>query len=176
MKNILIEYLKGIFMKKSVLEIKIEKIDNDYGVFKIVKFNDSILKKDIKIINKDITFSVTDDKTEFYYNLVSDKPVLNINYKEKNETLYFIQNKHIENINKIITEVNKKYGIRWRGERRNCYYTVSGRGKVTKLLEENEYSDETYYKIGNYFQTEEEAIIARDKILNFWEKIKTEEI
>ena len=163
-------------MKKSVLEIKIEKIDNDYGVFKIVKFNDSILKKDIKIINKDITFSVTDDKTEFYYNLVSDKPVLNINYKEKNETLYFIQNKHIENINKIITEVNKKYGIRWRGERRNCYYTVSGRGKVTKLLEENEYSDETYYKIGNYFQTEEEAIIARDKILNFWEKIKTEEI
>ena len=163
-------------MKKSVLEIKIEKIDNNYGVFKIVKFNDSILKKDIKIINKDITFSVTDDKTEFYYNLVSDKPVLNINYKEKNETLYFIQNKHIENINKIITEVNKKYGIRWRGERRNCYYTVSGRGKVTKLLEENEYSDETYYKIGNYFQTEEEAIIARDKILNFWEKIKTEEI
>ncbi|PHI06662.1 hypothetical protein [Fusobacterium polymorphum] len=163
-------------MKKSVLEIKIEKIDNDYSVFKIVKFNDSILKKDIKIINKDITFSVTDDKTEFYYNLVSDKPVLNINYKEKNETLYFIQNKHIENINKIITEVNKKYGIRWRGERRNCYYTVSGRGKVTKLLEENEYSDETYYKIGNYFQTEEEAIIARDKILNFWEKIKTEEI
>ena len=163
-------------MKESVLEIKIEKIDNDYSVFKIVKFNNSILKKDIKIINKNITFLVTDDKTEFYYNLVSDKPVLNINYKEKNETLYFIQNKYIENINKIITEVNKKYGIRWRGERRNCYYTVSGRGKVTKLLEENEYSDETYYKIGNYFQTEEEATIARNKILDFWEKIKTEEI
>lgn len=176
MKNILIEYLKGVFMKKSVLEIKIEKIDNDYSVFKIVKFNDSILKKDIKIINKDITFLVTDDKTEFYYNLVSDKPVLNINCKEKNETLYFIQNKHIEDIHKIITEVNKKYGIRWRGEKTDCYYAVSGKGKVTKLLEENEYSDETYYKIGNYFQTEEEAIIARNKILDFWEKIKTEEI
>lgn len=163
-------------MKESVLEIKIEKIDNDYSAFKVVKFNDSILKKNIKIINKDITFLVTDDKTEFYYNLVSDKPVLNINYKEKNETLYFMQNKYIEDIHKIITEVNKKYGIRWRGERTYCYYAVSGRGKVVKLLEENEYSDETYYKIGNYFQTEKEAIIARDKILDFWEKIKIEEI
>ena len=163
-------------MKKSVLEIKIEKIDNNYSVFKIIKFNDSILKKDIKIIKKDITFLVTDDKTEFYYNLVSDKPVLNINYKEKNETLYFIENKHIEYINKIVTEVNKKYGIRWRGERSACYYAVSGKGKVIKLLEENEYSDETYYEIGNYFQTEKEAIIARNKILDFWEKIKKEEI
>ena len=163
-------------MKKSVLEIKIEKIDNNYSVFKIIKFNDSILKKNIKIIKKDITFLVTDDKTEFYYNLVSDKPVLNINYKEKNKTLYFIENKHIEYINKIVTEVNKKYGIRWRGERIDCYYAVSGKGKVIKLLEENEYSDETYYEIGNYFQTEKEAIIARNKILDFWEKIKKEEI
>ena len=39
-------------MKKSVLEIKIEKIDDNYSVFKVVKFNDSILKKDIKIIKK----------------------------------------------------------------------------------------------------------------------------
>ena len=92
-------------MKKSVLEIKIEKIDNNYSVFKIVKFNDSILKKDI-------TFLVSDDETEFYYNLASDKPVLNINYKEKDEFLYFIKNKHIDYINKIVTEVNKKYGIR----------------------------------------------------------------
>lgn len=163
-------------MKKSVLEIKIEKIDNNYSVFKIVKFNDSILKKDIKIIKKDITFLVSDDETEFYYNLASDKPVLNINYKEKDEFLYFIQNKHIDYINKIVTEVNKKYGIRWRGERTDCYYTVSGKGNVVKLLEENEYSDEKYYEIGNYFRTEEEAIIARNKILDFWKKIKTEEI
>lgn len=163
-------------MKKSVLEIKIEKIDNDYSVFKIVKFNDSILKKDIKIIKDDILFSINEDRTEFYYNLVKDRPVLNINYKEKIETLYTIENKHIDYIKKIITEVNKKYGIRWRGERTDCYYAVSGKGNIVKILEENEYSDETYYKIGNYFQTEEEAIIARNKILNFWEKIKTEEI
>ena len=163
-------------MKKSVLEIKIEKIDNNYSIWKIIKFNDSILKKDIKIIKDDILFSINEDRTEFYYNLVKDRPVLNINYKEKIETLYTIENKHIDYINKIITEVNKKYGIRWRGERTDCYYAVSGRGNVVKILEESEYSDETYYKIGNYFQTEEEAIIARNKILDFWEKIKTEEI
>lgn len=163
-------------MKKSVLEIKIEKIDNNYSIWKIIKFNDSILKKDIKIIKDDILFSINEDRTEFYYNLVKDIPVLNINYKEKIETLYTIENKHIDYINKIITEVNKKYGKRWRGERTDCYYAVSGKGNVVKLLEEREYSDETYYKIGNYFQTEEEAIIARNKILNFWEKIKTEEI
>ena len=163
-------------MKKSVLEIKIEKIDNNYSIWKIIKFNDSILKKDIKIIKDDILFSINEDRTEFYYNLVKDIPVLNINYKEKIETLYTIENKHIDYINKIITEVNKKYGKRWRGERTDCYYAVSGKGNVVKLLEESKYSDDTYYQIGNYFQTEKKAIIARNKILNFWEKIKTEEI
>lgn len=176
MKNIFIKYLKGVIMKESVLEIKIEKIDDNYSVFKVVKFNDSILKKDIKIIKKDMNFLISDDRTEFYYNLASDKLVLNINYKEQNETLYTIENKYIEYINKIVTEVNKKYGIRWRGERTDCYYAVSGKGTVIKLLEENEYSDEAYYQIDNYFKNENEAIITRNKILDFWEKIKKEEI
>lgn len=163
-------------MKKSVLEIKIEKIDNNYSIWKIVKFDDSILKKDIKIIKNNILFSINEDRTEFYYNLVKDRPVLIINYKEKIETLYTIENKYIEHINKIVTEVNKKYGIRWRGERNDYYYAVAARGDVIKVLEERAYSDDKNYKIGNYFETEEEAIIARNKILDFWEKIKTEEI
>ena len=146
-------------MKKSVLEIKIEKIDNNYSIWKIVKFDDSILKKDIKIIKDNILFSINEDKTEFYYNLVKDRPVL-----------------IIEHINKIVTEVNKKYGIRYRAERNYYYYAIAARGDVIKVLEEREYSDDRNYKIGNYFETEEEAIIARDKILDFWEKIKTEEI
>ena len=165
-------------MKKSVLEIKIEKIDNNYSIWKIVKFDDSILKKYIKIIKDDILFSINEDRTEFYYNLVKDRPVLNINYKEKIETLYTIENKHIDYINKIITEVNKKYGIRWRGERNDCYYVVSGKGKVIELLEENEYSDETYYKIGNYFKSEKEAqkVIDSQEWKEFWEKVRNEEI
>lgn len=165
-------------MKEAVLEIKIEKIDDNYSVFKVVKFNDSILKKDIKIIKKDMNFLISDDRTEFYYNLTSDKPVLNINYKEKNETLYFIENKHINYINKIITEVNKKYGIRWRGERNDCYYAVSGRGKVIKNLEENEYSDEAYYEIGNYFKSEKEAqkVINSQEWKEFWERVRAGEI
>lgn len=165
-------------MKEAVLEIKIEKIDDNYSVFKVVKFNDSILKKDIKIIKKDMNFLISDDRTEFYYNLTNDKPVLNINYKEKNETLYFIENKHINYINKIITEVNKKYGIRWRGERNDCYYAVSGRGKVIKNLEENEYSDEAYYEIGNYFKSEKEAqkVINSQEWKEFWERVRAGEI
>ena len=165
-------------MKESVLEIKIEKIDNDYSVFKIVKFNDSISKKDIKIIKKDITFLVSDDETEFYYNLVSNKPILNINYKEKDEFLYFIQNKHIDYINKIITEVNKKYGIRWRGERNDYYYAIASRGDIIKLLEEREYTDDKKYEIGNYFRTEKEAqkVIDSQEWKEFWEKVRNQEI
>lgn len=165
-------------MKESVLEIKIEKIDNDYSVFKIVKFNDSILKKDIKIIKKDMTFLISDDKTEFYYNLASDKPVLNINYKKQNKTLYTIENKYIEYINKIVTEVNKKYGIRWRGERNDYYYVIASRGDVIKLLEEREYVDDKNYKIGNYFENEKEAqkIIDSQEWKEFWEKVRNQEI
>lgn len=165
-------------MKESVLEIKIEKIDNDYSVFKIVKFNDSILKKNIKIIKKDMTFLISDDKTEFYYNLASDKPVLNINYKKQNKTLYTIENKYIEYINKIVTEVNKKYGIRWRGERNDYYYVIASRGDVIKLLEEREYVDDKNYKIGNYFENEKEAqkIIDSQEWKEFWEKVRNQEI
>ena len=165
-------------MKKSVLEIKIEKIDNDYSVFKVVKFNDSILKKNIKIIKKDMNFLISDDKTEFYYNLASDKPVLNINYKEQNETLYTIENKYIEYINKIVTEVNKKYGIRWRGERNDYYYAIASRGNVVKLLEERKYVDDKYYEIGNYFESEKEAqkVIDSQEWKEFWEKVRNQEI
>lgn len=53
-------------MKKSVLEIKIEKIDNNYSIWKIVKFDDSILKKDIKIIKDNILFSINEDKNKKY--------------------------------------------------------------------------------------------------------------
>lgn len=165
-------------MKESVLEIKIEKIDNDYSVFKIVKFNDFILKKDIKIIKKDMTFLISDDKTEFYYNLASDKPVLNINYKEQNETLYTIENKYIKYINKIAMEVNKKYGIRWRGERNDYYYTIASRGDIVKLLEERGYVDDKNYKIGNYFESEKEAqkVIDSQEWKEFWEKVRNQEI
>ena len=178
MINITIKQLKGVLMKESVLEIKIEKIDNDYSVFKIVKFNDFILKKNIKIIKKDMTFLISDDETEFYYNLVSDKPILNINYKEKDEFLYFIQNKHIEYINKIVTEVNKKYGIRWRGERNDCYYAITSRGDVIKLLEGREYVDDKNYKVGNYFESEKEAqkVIDSQEWKEFWEKVRNQEI
>ena len=165
-------------MKESVLKIKIEKIDDNYSVFKVVKFNDSILKKDIKIIKKDMNFLISDDKTEFYYNLASDKPVLNINYKEQNETLYTIENKYIEYINKIVTEVNKKYGIRWRGERNDYYYALALRGEVIRVLEERECIDDKNYKIGNYFQNEKEAqkVINSKEWEEFWEKIRTGEI
>ena len=165
-------------MKESVLEIKIEKIDDNYSVFKVVKFNDSILKKDIKIIKKDMNFLISDDKTEFYYNLASDKPVLNINYKEQNETLYTIENKYIEYINKIVTEVNKKYGIRWRGEKNDCYYAITSRGDVIKLLEGREYDDDKNYKVGNYFESEKEAqkVIDSQEWKEFWEKVRNQEI
>lgn len=165
-------------MKESVLEIKIEKIDDSYSVFKVVKFNDSILKKDIKIIKKDMNFLISDDRTEFYYNLASDKPVLNINYKKQNETLYTIENKYIKYINKIVTEVNKKYGIRWSGERNDYYYAIASRGNVVKLLEERKYVDDKYYEIGNYFESEKEAqkVINSQEWKEFWEKVRNQEI
>lgn len=37
-------------------------------------------------------------------------------------------------------------------------------------------TDDNRYKLGNYFETKEKAIIARNKILDFWKKIKTKEI
>ena len=55
---------------------------------------------------------------------------------------------------------------------------MSGRGKIIKNLEENEYFDETYYKIGNYFRSEKEAqkVINSQEWKEFWEKVRNEEI
>lgn len=69
-------------------------------------------------------------------------------YKRCNRTLFF------EEISIPESALNPK---RWRAQKRECYFIVNTSGKIDVVCEDNVGIDDERYKIGNYFQTKEEA-------------------
>jgi len=61
-------------------------------------------------------------------------------------------------------EPEKEYK-RWRAAKWWIYYTIYADWDVNCDYDDNDNMDESKYNIGNYFQTEEEAIKERDKLL-----------
>ena len=62
-------------------------------------------------------------------------------------------------------EPEKKEYKRWRAEKWEYYYKVVSNGTIDDIKEELDSVDDWVYNIGNYFQTEQEAIKERDKRL-----------
>lgn len=58
---------------------------------------------------------------------------------------------------------------RWRGERNNHYYFISGAGGIGKGREDKVAYDSNRYQLGNYFRTEEEAEFELNKRLVYQE-------
>lgn len=57
----------------------------------------------------------------------------------------------------LVKKGNKSPKKRWRGERNNHYYFISGAGGIGKGREDKVAYDSNRYQLGNYFKTKEEA-------------------
>ena len=75
----------------------------------------------------------------------------------------------------LIAKINKEQTV-WRARCGKHYYYINEFINVDSNCDTYSTTDDNRYKLGNYFETKEKAIIARNKILDFWKKIKTEEI
>jgi len=86
--------------------------------------------------------------------------------------------KVFEEIKKMIDLINEKYGIpeRCRAKEREEYYFIDGKCEIWSTIEEKKKVDKTFFELGNYFKTKEEAEKVKVELDKFWAKIRAGEI
>lgn len=163
--------------KEKVLEIKIERMNNEYSAWCITYQNEEILKRG----------EFSDSKLMVYSSI---QPTFCIDYmerlflwgknKELDNTVNIIPNYYVSQLKEKVNVVNEKYGIpkRWRANRNEKYYYIGLYGEVDFDEENGHIIDDKKYELGNYFKTKEEA----EKVANskehqeFWAKVRAGEI
>lgn len=60
----------------------------------------------------------------------------------------------------------------WRATEGGIYYYVDDQGNVARTWEDNISIDDLRWELGNYFKSEDQAYIARDKIWNIFRELK----
>lgn len=144
--------------KDTVLEIEFKEIWGKYA-WRIVKNNIPFSINLLKVCNEEVKL-VESSKDNIYifndFECIWD--VLD------NKMLIYEDDKiKIEN---FVKEINSKYGIlkRWRAKNRETYYIINDIGYIISCTEDFTQTDSTYYNLGNYFKSPEEAIKFRDTV------------
>lgn len=158
-KNMKSEELDTNIIIKDVLKVKFERIFDKWGM-KIVYQDFDILKRgefndsDIKVSSK--------YEIEYYKN----NNLLYILGKDTDEDskIIFVNNKEKEIIENKVKLINEKYGIeeKWKAEEGDVYYFIYGSVlDIDYSYDNNNNTDNTRYKLGNYFKTKE---LAEEKV------------
>lgn len=90
-------------------------------------------------------------------------------FKTINVNLSNLSEKEREQLLELIERSNNSAKRRWRGERHNHYYFISGAGGIGRGREDKVTYDSNRYQLGNYFKTEEEAEFELQKRLVYQE-------
>ena len=152
--------------KEKVLEIEITKINDNWNAITVKK-----IKEDIE--NNDLFEWVTvggnyvcNDK------IFINRVYPNIPFIARNETTLIFKD--------IVDKINEKYGIpyRWRAAPHERFFCIYANGEVSTTQDDYGSYKESFYELGNYFKTEEEAqkVIDSKEWQEFWEKVRAGEI
>lgn len=142
-----------------MLELEVKEIDDKWSVGKFTKIENLVDSN---------SFEWTDKETRFYTNIIC------INKQDPHKP-FIIYNENMDILTSLVDMINKECVI-WRARCGKHYYYINEFISIDSGCDTYSTTDDNRYKLGNYFRTENEAIITRDKILDFWEKIKKEEI
>ena len=161
-ENVLeIEY-QEVFDKVAV---RIKKLDYDF-------FAGGLLKEDVEKYNCSFIENPTDLEEHVIW-LYGDI------YLSDNDINCYCE----ETINKIkefVDYVNKEYGIpyRWRARPHERFFCIYANGEISTTQDDYGSYKDSFYELGNYFQTEEEAqkVIDSKEWKEFWEKVRNGEI
>lgn len=179
--------------KEKVLEIEIIKVTDEYSYWVIRKVNKIKLKK------MPLTEIAHEDKKKYcfgygyrnefkkeyigynHHSCVSDYQIdLEIDNLENYDKPYLIENKLVPDLQFLIDVVNEKYGIpkRWRARPHERFFCIYANGEVSTTQDDYGSYKDSFYELGNYFQTEEEAqkVIDSKEWKDFWEKVRAGEI
>lgn len=165
--------------KEKVLEIKIERMNDEYSAWCITYQNEEILKRgefsdsELNVYSKIQPAFCTDLKNRLF---------LRGRIKVLDNTVNIIPNYLVGRLKETVNAVNEKYGIpkRWRANNGGVYYFIEF-GKIILTVEYYDDIDDYRYNLGNYFRTKEDAkkiVESKEyqKCQEFWAKVRAGEI
>nr|WP_241635585.1 hypothetical protein [Fusobacterium gastrosuis] len=161
--------------KEKVLEIKIERMNDEYSAWCITYQNEEILKRgefsDSELIVYSKKYPCFD--IDFEYRLF-----LKGKDKTLDNTVNIIPNYLVEQLKEMVNAVNEKYGIlkRWRAIEYSEYYFLGSHMNILSNYEHYDIIDNERYELGNYFESLEEAEKVKRKLQEFWAKVRAGEI
>ena len=101
-------------------------------------------------------------------------------FKIDDDFIFTVTKEDFENIKNMVEKINEKYGIpkRWRAEKGGIYWFIDTdfSGKVRDLWDQRSTDENVRYNLGNYFKTQEEAEKVKEKLDEFWAKVRAGEI
>ena len=156
-----IEY-QNVFDK---IAVRIKKLDDDF-------FADGFYKEDVEKYNC--------SSEESPYNSEERVLFLGDDIIISDKSIYCYTQEKIKKIKEFVDFVNKKYGIpyRWRAAPHERFFCIYANGEVSTTQDDYGSYKESFYELGNYFKTEEEAqkVIDSKEWQEFWEKVRNGEI
>ena len=86
-----------------------------------------------------------------------------------NVNLLNLSEEEREQLMSLIKKANQNNKKRWRGEKNDVYYSITGDGRIVDNRESESACDNVVYQFGNYFKTKEEAEFELNKRLVYQE-------
>lgn len=86
-----------------------------------------------------------------------------------NVNLLNLSEEEREQLMSLIKKANQPPKNRWRGEKNDVYYSITGDGRIVDNRESESTCDNVVYQFGNYFKTKEEAEFELNKRLVYQE-------
>lgn len=86
-----------------------------------------------------------------------------------NVNLLNLSEEEREQLMSLIKKANQNNKKRWRGEKNDVYYSITGDGRIVDNRESESNCDNVVYQFGNYFKTKEEAEFELNKRLVYQE-------
>lgn len=140
--------------KEKILEIEFQPVFDKWA-WKVTKQNVGILKRG-KLRDEELkVYSVIMPQ---YFKNIEKLAIWGENCDaDKNINICTAEEKAL--IEEKVKAINEKYGIkkRWRAEYGNTYYYITSIFDIVTSKEYNYEIDDECYKVGNYFETKEEA-------------------
>ena len=160
--------------KEKVLEIEYQEVFDEVAVrIKNINnnfFSDGFYKEDVEKYNC--------SREESPYNSEERVLFLGDDIIISNKSIYCYTQEKIKEIKEFVDYVNEKYGIpkRWRGKRSDKYFSIFGDSEISEITDNYFPEDQRRYEWGNYFKTLEEAEKVKEKLDEFWAKVRAGEI
>lgn len=158
-------------IKEPVLKVEYQKVFDKYAV-KIIYQNEKILKRGI--------FNDCGIRSVYCVAYFDNIFYIRGTYADWDEDIIIITKDQLQDIIKNVDKVNKKYGTikRWRANKNQYYYCISGDFCVYKTLECFTEGDNKKYELGNYFKTEQEARRVLDSVQwrRLWEDAREDKL